>query len=91
MFTVGVCERLPFANHTFDLITMNQVMKHVAAQKEVLDEAVRVLKHGGAIYIASPNYLRFYKPHYKIKWFPLLPQVPGARVFEASGPRLGFA
>jgi SAM-dependent methyltransferase len=74
VFAVGVGERLPFADRTFDLITMNQVMEHVAEQKEVLGEALRVLKDGGAIYIASPNYLRFYEPHYKIKWFPLLPK-----------------
>lgn len=77
VFAVGVGERLPFADRSFDLITLNQVMEHVAEQTAVLHEALRVLKHGGAIYIASPNYLRFYEPHYKIKWFPLLPKFLG--------------
>ena len=77
VFAVGVGERLPFADRSFDLVTLNQVMEHVAEQTAVLQEALRVLKHGGAIYIASPNYLRFYEPHYKIKWFPLLPKFLG--------------
>ena len=61
----------------FDLITMNQVMEHVSDQAAVLREALRVLKDGGAIYIASPNYLKCYEPHYKIRWFPLLPKFAG--------------
>jgi SAM-dependent methyltransferase len=77
VFAVGVGERLPFADRSFDLITMNQVMEHVSEQAAVLSEALRVLKDGGAIYIASPNYLRFYEPHYKVKWFPLLPKFLG--------------
>jgi SAM-dependent methyltransferase len=82
---VGVGERLPFADCSFDLITMNQVMEHVAEQTAVLGEALRVLKDGGAIYIASPNYLRFYEPHYKIKWFPLLPKFLGRWYLRLRG------
>ena len=85
VFAVGMGERLPFASHTFDLVTMNQVMEHVSEQTAVLGEAVRVLKDGGAIYIASPNYLRFYEPHYKIKWFPLLPKSLGRWYLRLRG------
>ncbi len=85
VFAVGVGERLPFADRSFDLITMNQVMEHVAEQSAVLGEALRVLKDGGAIYIASPNYLRFYEPHYKIKWFPLLPKFLGRWYLRLRG------
>ena len=77
VFAVAVGESLPFADRSFDLITMNQVMEHVSEQSAVLREALRVLKENGAIYIACPNYLRFYEPHYKIKWFPLLPKFLG--------------
>ena len=66
---------MPFPDRTFDLVTMNQVIEHVSDQKACLQEAVRVLKPGGALYIACPNYLRFYEPHYKIFWLPLMPQV----------------
>ena len=85
VFVVSVGERLPFADRSFDLITMNQVMEHVSEQAAVLNEALRVLKDGGAIYIASPNYLRFYEPHYKIKWFPLLPKFLGRGYLRLRG------
>jgi SAM-dependent methyltransferase len=77
VFVVGVGENLPFASRSFDLITMNQVMEHVSEQSAVLGEAIRVLKDGGAIYLACPNYLRFYEPHYKVRWVPLLPKLLG--------------
>jgi SAM-dependent methyltransferase len=85
VFAVGVGESLPFADRSFDLITMNQVMEHVSQQGAVLSEALRVLKNGGAIYIASPNYLRFYEPHYKIRWFPLLPKFLGRWYLRLRG------
>jgi hypothetical protein len=37
------------------------------------------------MYIASPNYLRFYESHYKIFWFPLLPKVSGRLYLRARG------
>jgi SAM-dependent methyltransferase len=85
VFAVGIGERLPFADRSFDLVTMNQVMEHVSDQAAVLREALRVLKDGGAIYVATPNYLRFYEPHYKIKWFPLLPKSLGRWYLRLRG------
>ncbi len=84
-FSVALGEQLPFRDRSFDLITMNQVMEHVSDQSAVLFEAARVLKPGGAIYIASPNYLRFYESHYKIFWFPLLPKGLGRLYLRARG------
>ena len=85
VFAVATGEDLPFRDRRFDLVTMNQVMEHVSDQKAVLREAARVLKPGGAIYIACPNYLRFYEPHYKIFWFPLLPKILGRLYLRARG------
>ncbi len=85
VFAIGLGESLPFADRSFDLVTLNQVMEHVSDQVSVLREAVRVLKDGGAIYIASPNYLRFYEPHYKVKWFPLLPKFLGRWYLRLRG------
>jgi len=53
------------------------VMEHVKDQKLVLREALRVVRPDGVVYIACPNDLRFYEPHYKIFWFPLLPNALG--------------
>ncbi|HEY1677612.1 MAG TPA: class I SAM-dependent methyltransferase [Candidatus Sulfotelmatobacter sp.] len=77
VFASGVGEALPFADAVFDLVVMNQVIEHVADQALVLKETVRVLKRGGAVYVACPNYMRFYEPHYKIFWAPLLPKALG--------------
>jgi SAM-dependent methyltransferase len=85
VFAVAVGESLPFADHRFDLVTMNQVMEHVADQVAVLREALRVLRPGGAVYFACPNYLRFYEPHYKIFWFPLLPKMLGRAYLKLRG------
>jgi SAM-dependent methyltransferase len=85
VFAVAVGESLPFADSSFDLIGMNQVLEHVADQTAVLNEALRVLKPGGAIYIACPNYLRFYEPHYKVLWFPLLPKLLGRAYLRFRG------
>jgi len=74
VFVSGVGEKLPFADASFGLVTMNQVLEHVSDQASVVREAVRVVKPGGAVYVACPNYLRFYEPHYKLPWFPLLPK-----------------
>jgi SAM-dependent methyltransferase len=85
VFAVAVGEELPFADRSFDFIAMNQVMEHVADQTAVLDETLRVLKPGGAVYIACPNYLRFYEPHYKIFWFPLFPKLLGRAYLRFRG------
>jgi len=85
VFAVATGEVLPFSDRSFDLVTMNQVMEHVSDQKAVLREAARVLKPGGAIYVACPNYLRFYEPHYKIFWIPLLPKTLGRLYLRARG------
>lgn len=84
-FAVALGEQLPFRDRSFDLVTMNQVMEHVSEQKAVLFEAARVLKPGGAIYIACPNYLRFYESHYKIFWLPLFPKSFGRLYLRARG------
>jgi SAM-dependent methyltransferase len=74
VFASSVGEQLPFRDATFDLVTLNQVIEHVQNQSAVLAEALRVVKPGGAVYVACPNYLRFYEPHYKVAFLPLMPK-----------------
>jgi ubiquinone/menaquinone biosynthesis C-methylase UbiE len=84
-FAAALGEQLPFADATFDLVILDQVIEHVSDQTRVLAEAFRVLKPGGAMYVACPNYLRFYEPHYKIWFFPLLPKPLGALYLRLRG------
>jgi SAM-dependent methyltransferase len=85
VFACAVGENLPFADRSFDLVTMNQVLEHVSDQMAVLQEAVRVVKEHGVVYIACPNYLRFYEPHYKIFWLPMLPKWLGRLYLRLRG------
>lgn len=85
VFAAAVGEALPFADQTFDLVTLNQVVEHVPDQLAVLREAARVLRRGGAMYVACPNYLRFYEPHYKVFWLPLLPKFLGRLYLRLRG------
>lgn len=85
VFASAVGEALPFPDDAFDLVTLNQVVEHVPDQLAVLREAVRVLRPGGALYVACPNYLRFYEPHYKVFWMPLLPKSLGRLYLRLRG------
>jgi ubiquinone/menaquinone biosynthesis C-methylase UbiE len=48
---------LPFASHSFDLITANMVLEHLAAPELVLHEIRRVLKPAGVFVFHTPNLL----------------------------------
>ncbi len=85
VFVNGVGESIPFPDECFDLVVMNQVIEHVADQSRVVREAARVVREGGVVYIACPNYLRFYEPHYKILWLPLLPKALGRIYLRLRG------
>jgi SAM-dependent methyltransferase len=85
VFVNGIGEHLPFPNSYFDVVVMNQVIEHVMDQEQVIQEAARILRPGGVIYIACPNYLRPYEPHYKIRWFPLLPKAIGRAYLRFKG------
>lgn len=51
-FVVAPANRLPFADHTFDVVTCSQSFHHYPYPKEAMREAYRVLKPNG-LYILS--------------------------------------
>lgn len=57
---LGVGERLPFADDTFDAILSNEVIEHVADDRAYAAEMVRVAKPGGRLFIFCPN-----------RWYPV--------------------
>lgn len=57
---LGVGERLPFADDTFDLILSNEVIEHVADDREYAAEMARVARPGGRIIVFAPN-----------RWYPV--------------------
>lgn len=56
----GVGERLPFADAAFVCVLSNEVLEHVADDRQALREIVRVLQPGGRAVIFCPN-----------RWYPV--------------------
>ncbi len=54
-FALVDSEKLPFEDATFDLVLSHHVIEHVSDQRLHLSEIKRVLKPGGACYLATPN------------------------------------
>jgi SAM-dependent methyltransferase len=54
-FQVGDAQHLPCADNTFDMVTCQTVLIHVADVPAVLQDMVRVLKPGGLLAVAEPN------------------------------------
>lgn len=55
---LAVSEHLPFCDETFDAVLLNEVIEHVADDRRTLEEACRVVRPGGHVFIYAPN--RFY-------------------------------
>jgi 2-polyprenyl-6-hydroxyphenyl methylase/3-demethylubiquinone-9 3-methyltransferase len=54
-FALGVGERLPFADGTFDSVVCSEVLEHVEDPDAVIAEASRVLRPGGVFVFSVPN------------------------------------
>jgi SAM-dependent methyltransferase len=51
----GRCDRLPFHDHSVDLVLCHHVLEHLVPLDTVLAEIGRVLKPGGRLFVAVPN------------------------------------
>lgn len=72
-FEVSSATQLPFADASFDICLLPELLEHVADWRACLDEAVRVLRPGGVIYVSTSNRLcpkqqEFNLPAYS--WYP---------------------
>jgi ubiquinone/menaquinone biosynthesis C-methylase UbiE len=50
--------RLPFKDSSFNVVFMIEVLEHLPSEQKALNEAKRVLKQGGLLFITVPN--KFY-------------------------------
>jgi ubiquinone/menaquinone biosynthesis C-methylase UbiE len=57
---VSHLEQLPFADHAFDLITLNMVAEHLETPQRTFTELARVLAAGGRLVIHTPNTAGYY-------------------------------
>jgi SAM-dependent methyltransferase len=60
---VAPAEELPFADDSFDVILLNEVIEHVDDDRRTIHEAHRVLAPGGHIVIYAPNRLYPFETH----------------------------
>jgi SAM-dependent methyltransferase len=65
-------EHLPWPDETFDYVVAFQVLEHVKSPPRTLEEALRVLRPGGRLYMDMPNYHSFIEGHYGLAWWPPL-------------------
>jgi SAM-dependent methyltransferase len=75
VFTQGDAGRLPFADNTFQFVSLLNVIEHVPDYRQVLAEAVRIVRPGGKLLIVCPNYAAFRnEAHYLVPWVPFFPR-----------------
>lgn len=56
---IGNADSLPFDDHSFDVIVMEQVMEHLFRPENAFQEARRVLKSGGIFCVGVPDAARY--------------------------------
>ena len=85
-FREGVGEQLPAADGEMAGVLLQDALEHVPDWRATLREAVRVLRPGGSLYVKGPSYaVRFFEPHYRLPWVPLLPRPLARRYLGATG------
>ena len=73
VYFLGDGHTVPFAENSFDAVTLWNVLEHVPDGLRLLREATRVLKPNGILFIICPNYAAFrQEAHYLVPWWPLL-------------------
>lgn len=79
--------RIPLADCSVDYVVSLQVLEHMPmpAAKQLIREVARVLCPEGRVYLAFENYCSFWEPHYRVRWFPLMPKRLGALYLEFLG------
>ncbi|MCH5644616.1 class I SAM-dependent methyltransferase [Gordonia sp. ABSL49_1] len=53
---VGDALRLPYADNSFDVVLMSEILEHVPADEAAMAEMVRILKPGGLAAVTVPRY-----------------------------------
>lgn len=54
-FVCGDATALPFADASFDAVTMFDVIEHIPDDQKAISEALRVLRPGGYLLLSTPN------------------------------------
>ena len=67
---LGSAESIPFEDHSFDVLIINQVVEHLVDPRKAFREAKRVLVEGGILYLGVPDAFRYGKTcSFDFYWF----------------------
>ena len=81
-FVAGDATDLPFADASFDMVTMFDLLEHVPDDGAVAREALRVLRPGGWVLVSTPDRERWRYPYYRV-FKPICP--PEEELFAEWG------
>lgn len=65
--TAGPAEKLPFRNHSFNLIVSREALEHLENPQQAVYEFYRVLKPSGSLVVSTPSWFGLIAPFYWIK------------------------
>jgi len=72
----GSALQLPFSNHSFNLIIIQDVIEHLSNTADFYSEVKRILKTNGSIYLSTPNKFSIFNilndPHFGLPVLSLL-------------------
>ena len=80
-------QSLPFEDECFDLVTAISLIEHVLDQKQMLREALRVLKKEGVLVMQFPNKYFFMELHSGIPFYWMVPGFARPWVWRKWGYR----
>ena len=90
-FMVGSATTLPWTDGSMDLVLLPELLEHVPDWKSVVDEAIRVLKPGGMLYLSTTNKLCPKQQEFELfgySWYPGFLKRHYERLARTSRPEL---
>lgn len=72
-YDVGSATRLPYADSSMDVSLLPELLEHVEDWRTCLDEAVRILKPGGLLYLSTTNALCPKQQEFNLPWYSWYP------------------
>jgi SAM-dependent methyltransferase len=69
----GTLQEAAFAKESFDVVTLMDVIEHVAEPRALMSEIHRILRPGGVLFVTTPNFGSFFVRLYGLKAYGVWP------------------